>query len=359
MILQNPTDRIAIDRLTYLASLVSDPAAVDEKLDTLRLVTANVNEAQGLNDQDKQSLAQLETELKEYLVTSDPVRKFTYEGLQQKIDRKFHSGDPNARTPLSTFRQLMIIFLLAFAAYGVGLLFAPGELATRFQLASPLFLVQLHAGLAWLFWSGRKELVAALRVAYQYISWGLILSAVGAVQFPILFAYPSLTENPFFRYAGFMPPFPVMCVLFYFGLYIYARQLPNMKLRFLTPTWVLSAVLVLSIIVVLAPHSAHVPEELFFDTSLLATMLSVVFSVPAALLGFAITRNLTARYSKAMRLFAGAQIAVAVACAIFFSVLFVSGPMSGTKVAVAAMPFGVSEVLMLVSAYLFKRSVSE
>lgn len=361
---QTNSDNQLIESIVYLSSLVSDPLAIDSRLDTLRSITARmrpdgVSGAPMLTEVDKTALYTLRHDLESYLITQDPVRSFTRESLQQRVAHHISSLDPLGHARRDVLTQLFIIFALALAVYAVGILLTPGAVTMRSMLAAPLFLVQLHAGLAWLFWSARKELVAALRVAYNYIGAGLLMSALGSVQFPILFAKPELTQQALFRYAGFMPLFPVMCMLFYVGLYIYARQLPEIKIRFLQLHWVMLGAAVIGVAVVVLPHTVHVPEEAFFDVSLVSTALSVYFSVPAALLGFAIVRHVTNRYAQGMRLFAAAQFAVAFACSVFFVVLYVSGPISGLKVAVSALPFALSEGLMLVAAYLFKRNVME
>lgn|GEM_PF-976767 len=354
-------DQILIERITYLASLVSNLQAVDSKLDTLRVITARVGAGNqiSLGESERSQLLVLENDLKNYLVTSDPVRSFTAEKLQRRLEKYTETRNPQARAAKIALRQFLAIFGLSFVAYGIGLAVLPGPLNIRFQLASPFFLIALHAGLAWLFWSSRKEFVTALRTAYGYICIGLMISSLGSVQFPLLFAHPALTDMPIFKYAGFMPPFQFMCSFFYIGLYIYARQIQEIRLRFLKPLWVVSGAVLIASAVIVLPDVANVPEKPFFDISLVSTVLSVYFSVPAAVLGFAIVRHLTARYTRALRVFASAQLAVAAACVLFSIVLYIKGPIHGATVALASLPFGVSEVLMLASGYMLKKSVSE
>jgi hypothetical protein len=354
-------DEKLVGGITYLASLVSNPLAIDVKLDTLRTITARYgpNATLTLTDEDRRELGTVQSEIEEYLITNDPVRSFTKASLQQKLDHYLAAQDPKAQARQTTTKQLVGILGLALVLYSLVIILARGALLTKVMLAAPLFIAVLHAGLAWLFLSARKDLVSELRKAYGYISAGLLVAVLGSPQFPILFAYPELTHWPIFRYAGFMPPFAVMYLLFYIGLYVYAKQVSAIRWRFLKPSWATAGGLAISLLVIIVPHAVRVPEEAFFDLSLVATAMSGWFSALAALLGFAILRHVTDRYAQGMRLFAGAQVVVVLGCCIFFAMIFLSGPASGVKVAASALPFIISEALMLAAAYRFKKNATE
>ena len=100
-------DQILIERITYLASLVSNLQAVDSKLDTLRVITARVGAGNqiSLGESERSQLLVLENDLKNYLVTSDPVRSFTAEKLQRRLEKYTETRNPQARAAKIALRE--------------------------------------------------------------------------------------------------------------------------------------------------------------------------------------------------------------------------------------------------------------
>jgi hypothetical protein len=113
-----------IESITYLASLVSEPQAVDVMLDTLRSITSRMHDDNTrLSTEDRVRLIELQTELKKYLIHHDPVRSFTQESLEKELTLHF----TKRKQPFS--KELAIIFTLTFAAYATGIAFAPADLS--------------------------------------------------------------------------------------------------------------------------------------------------------------------------------------------------------------------------------------
>jgi hypothetical protein len=85
------SDQQLINIIAYLASLVSDPHAIDSQLDILRHVTARrSNDA--LSAQDRTKLVQLQAYLENYLITSDSLRQFTQESVDRRIKLALGGG---------------------------------------------------------------------------------------------------------------------------------------------------------------------------------------------------------------------------------------------------------------------------
>jgi predicted outer membrane lipoprotein len=350
-------DQDAIDDIIYLASLASEPAAIQPLLDEVRAVTARMQIGATPSEKDRARLQEVRRKLERYLEQRDPLRSLTASELQSKLRAHAHAANQSARGP----RSLAIIGGASLAGFLLSLAVLPAGLRpfARVMLSIPAFIVPLHCGIIWLFWSALKGFRAELRQAYAYICLGVIMTVLGAVQFPVLFALPRLFDLPVFRYGGFLPFFTVMCWLFYIGVRRFAHLL---QLKGWYTSWkvILPLAAVFAIVVALLPHTANVPasEEKFFDLSVLSFALCAFISLPNALITRAIARNLATRYAPAMHWFSDTQIVIAVGSLVFAVGVFISGPTSGLLVSVIASPFMVSEILLLVSGYIFKRDLT-
>lgn len=349
--------KLLVDRIMYLVSLVSDPVAVDPMLDILRRVTAHTELGSPLSAGDRQQLAALEAKLKDYLIHNDPVRSFTADSLEQNL-RKYFAGS-QARG-FSVKRQFGTVIGLTLLCYGIAVA-ALGSTSPRKALLtmSPVALTVLNFGIAWFFWSARKDYAHEIRAMYGYFSAGVIIRSLALVQFPILLVAPHLQRLLAFHYVGFLPPFILMSLTFYAGMVLYARQL-KLKTIFMSVWSVLGGGLVLSVIIFLLSHPVYAGSPVFFNISLASFLLSAFFSVPAAVLAFTVARRITPRYAQSVRLLGASQIMFAVGCLCFSSVLLVvSGAPTRLEVGLTALSFVVPEVLLLLSAYNAKRTVNE
>jgi hypothetical protein len=75
----------ALDLVTYMASLVSNPDDIGTSLDTVRDITARLDPGESLSASDVDQLLGVYKQLEEYLTTKEPLRSFTKEELRRHI----------------------------------------------------------------------------------------------------------------------------------------------------------------------------------------------------------------------------------------------------------------------------------
>lgn len=85
----------AVDVVTYLASLASDPMAINPMLDVLRTITARLGPDKPLTVDQQKALAVVFHELEQYLLTKEPFRAFDKQSLKSKIDARFPIHNPD------------------------------------------------------------------------------------------------------------------------------------------------------------------------------------------------------------------------------------------------------------------------
>lgn len=79
----------SIDIVVYAASLASNPKEVDTVLDDMRVITSRMQQGEHPSAQDDQTLMHTYLQIEDYLLTKEPLRVFTKEGLRQDIAQKF------------------------------------------------------------------------------------------------------------------------------------------------------------------------------------------------------------------------------------------------------------------------------
>lgn len=84
-----PPDASYIDVVVGAAGLVSSASAVDEGLDKVRIITSAQNVSQGLSAEDKAALVSVYKYIENYLVTEEPLHKFSREGLRSSLPHDF------------------------------------------------------------------------------------------------------------------------------------------------------------------------------------------------------------------------------------------------------------------------------
>jgi hypothetical protein len=357
------TDDQATERVTYLASLVSNVHDVDPMLDTLRAITAQrmPDQELQLSPEERTRLQQLEAQLSDYLVNKDPVRAFTPESLQAKLTEHFKQADPRRQANRSAFRQLLTVLGLALVGYGAGLLFIPAEMKDRYALSAPALMLIIGIGIVWMFWKARSSLVPSMQKSFALFSVAVTVSSFGSAQYPFIATYPWIGDMPLFHYGGFIAPYVLMYGLFYVGFYQFARQLRQSRLvSILHPRWVGLAAVVLLAIGLLAPHpSTDFP--LFFSISLACLLLNILFCGAATLLGLSAAKQITPRYATPVRLLALAIGSYFTVNCVLSGLLLFTGALnpSDPRVAGISSLYTVALVLELVSAYLLKRNIQE
>jgi hypothetical protein len=135
----NPSqDRQLVDTIVYLASLASKLDTIDTMLDELRAITSRWNADMALNDQDRESLHNLQRQLKDYLIHDDPLREFTEETLEQRLQERFN---PSAHKKDRGFLHSFTGTVLACMLIASSILFLPvgSTLRDRVIIAVPVF----------------------------------------------------------------------------------------------------------------------------------------------------------------------------------------------------------------------------
>lgn len=312
--------RRLIDRITYLASLVSDPNNVDATLDGLRLVTAKSSQP---SPQDIETLKSVQAELEDYLVHKERLRSFTEESLRANIEQHFAIINPKQRAKRLALGQ--IAATIVGAGIITGLLAAIGLMQGQVVLA--FFIFALFAGLAIVFQTTKKDLVAQLHGSLNYLMAATVGTGLFALNFPIIAANSFLNQHPMFQHGGFLIGAVPVYGFYYLAFYLYAKQLNVFIPRLLKPVGVAVTAIILAVVAVLVPHPVAAPNELFFDLAVVGFALSVYLSGAAAVLGFMTVPKTTALYSKSTLFLAISMVLQTIGNGNFLIfVTFLSGP---------------------------------
>lgn len=285
------TTRYLIDRISYLASLVSEPRTVDTTLDKLRFITSRASQPTA---QDMQTLKSIEAELEDYLIHKERLRTFTKVSLRANIERHFAAQNPVRDIQKAALARIGLT--IAACIVLTGLLTALGIIEGQVVLA--FFICTLFIGLALIFQSIKKDLVAQLYGSVNYLMAATIGTGLFALNFPIIAANDYLESHPLFQHGGFMAAALPVYGFYYLAFYLYAKQLKVAVPRLLQPTGVVVSVILLGTIGVLLPHPSPVSNETFFDLAFVGLGISVYFSMIAAVLGFMSVTKTTGTYNK-------------------------------------------------------------
>jgi hypothetical protein len=89
----------SIDIITYIASLASNPRAIDPLLDEFRVLTASLdNGKQALNSAQQATLYKIYVSLEDYLTEKDAVRTYQRSVLREFIAKKLEESHSTSRT---------------------------------------------------------------------------------------------------------------------------------------------------------------------------------------------------------------------------------------------------------------------
>jgi len=208
------SDKQLIDIILYLASLVSDPHAIDNQLDTLRHITAR-GPSDTLSAPDRAKLVQLQAYLENYLITSDSLRQFTQESVNQRIKLALGAGHSFVafRLPLLiTWATVILMCMLPFV------LPLPGSGVIRPVLSITGGLTALNVGAAILLWMSRRNFRMQLRAVYMPICLGFVIVSVSLIQVPIVLNIGTDAVLMWFRYVTASLPCLVGMMFIYVGI---------------------------------------------------------------------------------------------------------------------------------------------
>ncbi len=349
-------DQEIIDQIIYLASLASNRREIEPMMDSLRSVTATREANQPLTDQERDKLAKLRANLVDYLIKSDPLRSFTVDTLNQRVQSRYSTQ----KSGMS--RNTRAFFGIVLAAVGAGLLaMLPvygSSIAYRAVVAVPLFYTVLCAGTAWFYLSSLSNFRPELRQAFVLLCAGVALLGLNFSTYGPA-SLLGFNHDPLFRYGGPMWIVVSMFICMYFGLWIYARMM-RLRTRFASLKLLLAVMVPLIVIIVLAPHPSPTPEEAYFDFSLSCIVGFIVLGAFAAGLARAIKNSVTTAFTDSMRWLYIFFLSCVGGSILGLGAVFVLGELSGQSLNVVLALVGSQPVILLLyTGYLFKRDTGK
>ncbi|HKU18024.1 MAG TPA: hypothetical protein VJP80_02010 [Candidatus Saccharimonadales bacterium] len=286
-----PDAQRLIDRIVYLASLVSEPQSVDTTLDQLRIITTKTSQPSG---EDMQTLKSIQSQLEDYLVHKERLRSFTEASLRANVEHHFNADDPARDARKAALTRIAIT--IAACVLITGTLFVTRLMKGQVVLA--FLICTLFFGLALVFQSIKKDLVTQLQGSVNYLMAATIGTGLFALNFPIIAGDSHLQSLKLFQHGGFLEASIPVYICYYVAFYLYARQL-NVSIPWLfKPLGAALSAIAVTVFCVVVPHPVAVPDELYFDLAVIGFGVSVYFSAVAAVLGFMAVRKTTAVYSK-------------------------------------------------------------
>jgi len=243
-LVSSTSDEQLINVIGHLASLVSDPNAIDSQLDILRQVTARrSNDA--LSASDRAKLMQLLAYLENYLITSDPLRQFT----QESVDRRIKLALGGGRSFVAFRLPLLIIWAAAVLMCVLPFVLPlPGSGVIRPVLSITGGLTALNVGAAVLLWMSRRNFRMQLRTVYMPICLGFVIVSVSLIQVPIVLNIGTDVVLMWFRYVTASIPCLLGVILIYIGVRRFCL-LRDMSGRWLSQRPVIATVLAATIVV--------------------------------------------------------------------------------------------------------------
>lgn len=283
-----------IDRIIQLTRLCSDPKAIDPMLDSLRLITANWDRVSPLKSDDVARLQQLEKALTAYLITEDPLRKFTPGTLETHLKTEPTSGERAKRGLITILVTSVLTASLGVLLPLVGLI----SWQLGLTLTIPLFLLVLHTGIAWLYISTLRTFNAGVRRAFVYICLGIALLSVAFSHY-VAIELLGLNNWEFLQYGGLTFLVAGSYFLIYVGLRHLAKLLGihNFWMSWRNLLAVSTAVVVAACFV---PHGGQVQTEWFFDVALSGMWLFTTCLAFGAGVAGGILKNVTPAYARSM-----------------------------------------------------------
>jgi hypothetical protein len=346
------TDQNLLDVTIFLASQASERQVIDPLLDTVRSVTAQMRPGQPLTSADRAKLLKVQEQIKDYLINRDPLKVFTKESIERKLAERTSEDLPLLqRRPIIGLAGVWVLsFLLYFLTF---LIPFPLSLNDRAQLSSPMFFVGLHAGTAWFYLSGLKNIKAHLRQAYYAIVAGVLIIVVGVAHLPIVQLF-GLTNLPVFRYGGFLASFTVASIFLYLGPVLFAKLL-GLKTRFANPWLCLGLSALAAAFSIIGGQMLGRADVFFFDLAIAACLINAILCGLGAVICWKIVRTVTQLYSRALTWFGAALAMVALGSINSAVVIWLTPNMHSLGPPYSMIPYMISELLMLQSGYVFKK----
>jgi hypothetical protein len=347
----NIPDRDLVDSVTYLASLASDPKAIDPALDKLRMITARWSGDTALNAQDKQTLQGLIATLKDNLMHHDLLRSFSEDSLEAQLRDKLRAP-VKAASKWGGFAGIVAACALLSAAS----ILIPSSLpvASRGILAISVFQVFLTLAGSWFYLSSLRSFKPALRRAFIWLCLGAVALATQFVHF----AYEAISgqsHTPLYRYGGLATLACLAAIAMYRGLQLYSRAL-KLDTVWAKTRWALVGSAAMAVFAIVVAYLSPVPEKGYFAFSLASVCVLNIMALMGARVARAILRAVTPAYAASMRLLYICLFAIFIGTIGHATTLIVVRELGGTALALMLGIFATPAMLMLMySGYSFKR----
>jgi hypothetical protein len=285
-----------VETVIYLASLASEPHAIESILDDVRSVTATMSPNAELTAEQSQLLKTVEEQLVRYLTEEEPVRDFTKDTLRDRIEARFAGG-----LSFSSLRWMLFWTLLVTLCVGAVLLMLPLDLTAkaRFQMVGSTVFGILPAGAAIFFFTALRTFKPQLQRAYQLICLGMLVFGVSMLAQPIL-DFNHVRESPYGAFA-IAAPMLIAFAMIYLGIRRYLGVIGLTSRLYQTRT--LFIVLTIgSIIAIILPH-ANIPDfpEFFFDLSAALLIQLGLLNIMTGLMLLGIAKHSAQIYASAHR----------------------------------------------------------
>jgi len=262
-----------IERITYTASLATNPKAIDSILDSFRDVTVRIDPAKPLSSSDHAKLVKVQHELEKYLVQKETLRSFTAESLRLQIEQHLQ-GNVGKKSQARLSIVIVLAIVLALVAALVPHLDNPEQRgltggATVFSL--------LTVGAAWLFLTALPAFQSSLRRAFVIICIAVALLGLCMLGQPIMEIY-DLRRFPLTSVL-YTLPILIAAILFHTGNIMYVRLI-GVKSVWTTAKPLLIAFVLSAVLTCLMPHPHTGEPEFVHD--LVATMWAWITLTPIA-----------------------------------------------------------------------------
>ncbi len=336
----------------YLASLASDPSAIDPIMDDVRVITSFLNPGELPHQRDIAKLATVYFRLEEYLTQREPLRAFTKDDLRQKVISRFQLGTPSIELywqqasqdggtelqerPLSPettgriqyIRRLGKRLMWGALILGVVGLIIPSAVTSQYPLSNNVNMAISLAsnfllfGAAWLFLKGLAGFKAELKTIYRLLCAAMILLALAQLQ-QVIYSYFGFWSLQFIRQGGIVIGFVPATILIYIAMHKFARLL-EIKTDTSSVLTMLGVGIVAAVVAGVLPIPSIRPAVVL-HVSLPPTVLLTTMITFASLIALAIKRVVAPTYTRAMAwLFLGLASAIPISVISIINLIFLA-----------------------------------
>jgi hypothetical protein len=343
-----------VDRISYLASLISESSASDNslKLPSQKNVSTS---SSSRSRAELTALKSLNTKLENYLIYQDPVRSFTEESLEQQVQQHFEGRRRFYQSPILPLAIIMLLSaVLASLPYII-----PNDISSsnKIALAISLFFFGTHCGNMWFFLTALRNFRKELRKPFRLLVIGIMLVGIVGAQFTIINLSGS-TNFPWINYGGFLFLFPLSYIPLLLGMRLFAKRLNVISLALSKPIFL--SVSILLPLILFALFANPLPgESSYFTAAYLGITFGGILISWTAAIAYATSKKLARHYARAMKLLAAAFGLIGLSSISVMSVLLSQSQLTPLALSLALTPVIIAEPLELLAGYTFKKHSSE